>query len=111
MTFISMRCAVRSHQLRLPVGRRFAAAGSGGPPASGPSLKTSDLAFEMLVEQGLARPASYAARFKWVQRMGYGALSDADLTAYLAQTHAIVAAGLIARRGPPWGCREATYQP
>jgi predicted DNA-binding protein (MmcQ/YjbR family) len=75
-------------------GKMFAAAGSGGAPASGPSLKTSDLAFEMLVEQGLARPAPYAARFKWVQLTSYDALPDADLVAYLAQAHAIVAASL-----------------
>jgi len=75
-------------------GKMFAAAGSGGAPPSGPAFKTSDLAFEMLVEQGLARPAPYAARFKWVQLMSYDTLPDADLVAYLAQAHAIVAAGL-----------------
>ncbi len=75
-------------------GKMFAAAGSGGEPPSGPSFKTSDLAFEMLVEQGLARPAPYAARFKWVQLMSYEALPDEDLKAYLAQAHALVATSL-----------------
>lgn len=75
-------------------GKMFAAAGPGGAPPSGPSFKTSDLAFEMLVEQGLARPAPYAARFKWVQLMTYDTLSDEDLKAYLAQAHAMVAASL-----------------
>jgi predicted DNA-binding protein (MmcQ/YjbR family) len=75
-------------------GKMFAAAGSSGEPPCGPSFKTSDLAFEMLVDQGLARPAPYAARFKWVQLMSYEVLPDADLIAYLAQAHAIVAGGL-----------------
>jgi predicted DNA-binding protein (MmcQ/YjbR family) len=75
-------------------GKMFAAAGSDGDPASGPGFKTSDLAFEMLVEQGLARPAPYAARFKWVQLLSYDVLPDDQLVAYLAQAHAIVAAGL-----------------
>jgi predicted DNA-binding protein (MmcQ/YjbR family) len=75
-------------------GKMFAAAGSGGASPSGPSFKTSDLAFEMLVEQGLARPAPYAARFKWVQLTSYDALPDDQLIAYLTQAHAIVAAGL-----------------
>ena len=75
-------------------GKMFAAAGADGDPPSGPGFKTSDLAFEMLIEQGVARPAPYAARFKWVQLTSYDALPDADIIAYLAQAHAIVAAGL-----------------
>ena len=75
-------------------GKMFATAGSEGEPASGPCFKASELAFEMLVEQGLARPAPYLARAKWVQLMSYDALPDADLIAYLAQAHAIVAGGL-----------------
>ena len=75
-------------------GKMFAAAGSDGERPSGPAFKTSDLAFEMLVEQGLARPAPYAARFKWVQLVSYDVLSDEDLVAYLSQAHALVAAGL-----------------
>jgi len=75
-------------------GKMFAAAGSNGPSPSGPSFKTSDLTFEMLVEQGVARPAPYLARAKWVQLLSYDALPDADIKVYLAQAHAIVVAGL-----------------
>jgi predicted DNA-binding protein (MmcQ/YjbR family) len=75
-------------------GKMFALAGSGGAPPSGPVFKASDLAFEMLVEQGLARPAPYLARAKWVQLMSYDALSDQDLMAYVLQSHALIAAGL-----------------
>ena len=75
-------------------GKMFATAGSGGAPPSGPAFKASELAFEMLVEQGLARPAPYLARAKWVQLMSYDVLLDDDLVAYLAQAHAIVAGRL-----------------
>lgn len=75
-------------------GKMFATAGGHGEGASGPSFKASDLAYEMLVEQGLARPAPYLARAKWVQLTAYDVLSDEDLKAYLAQAHAIIAAKL-----------------
>jgi predicted DNA-binding protein (MmcQ/YjbR family) len=74
-------------------GKMFAAAGALDPPV-GHAFKASDLAFEMLVAQGLARPAPYLARAKWVQLIRCDALSDRDICAYLAQAHAIVAAGL-----------------
>jgi predicted DNA-binding protein (MmcQ/YjbR family) len=75
-------------------GKMFAAAGGHGEPPTGPSFKASDLAFEMLVEQGLARPAPYAARAKWVQLLSYDVMPDEQMKAYLAQAHAIVAAKL-----------------
>jgi predicted DNA-binding protein (MmcQ/YjbR family) len=75
-------------------GKMFAAAGAVGDASPAYSFKASDIAFEVLVEQGLARPAPYAARFKWVQLLSADSLNDADLTAYLAQAHALVAAGL-----------------
>ena len=73
-------------------GKMFAAAG--GEPPTGPSFKASDLAFEMLVDQGLARPAPYLARARWVQLLRYDAVPDDEMRAYLAQAHAIVAAKL-----------------
>jgi predicted DNA-binding protein (MmcQ/YjbR family) len=58
------------------------------------AFKASDLAFEMLVEQGLARPAPYMARAKWVQLLAPDSLPDDELRAYLAQAHGLVAAKL-----------------
>lgn len=78
-------------------GKMFAGAGALGDPAPRYGFKCSDLAFEALIEQGLAVPAPYAARFKWVQLVAADALSDAELAAYLAQAHALVAAGLSRR--------------
>ena len=75
-------------------GKMFAGAGTVGDPAPNYGFKASDLAFEALIEQGLAVPAPYAARFKWVRLTAADALSDDELTAYLAQAHALVAAGL-----------------
>jgi predicted DNA-binding protein (MmcQ/YjbR family) len=57
-------------------------------------FKASDLAFEMLTEQGAAKPAPYLARAKWVQLVGPDALADEDLRAYLKEAHRIVAGKL-----------------
>ena len=57
-------------------------------------FKVSDMAYGMLIEHGLARPAPYLARAKWVQLVGNNALPDAELTAYLAQAHALIVAKL-----------------
>ena len=58
------------------------------------TFKASDMAYELLIEHGLARPAPYLARAKWVQLVRGDALSDQDLRAYLVQAHALVAARL-----------------
>ena len=60
----------------------------------GLAFKASDMAFELLCEQSLARPAPYLQRAKWVQLTRRDALGDADIEAYLSQAHAIVAAKL-----------------
>ena len=77
-------------------GKMFAVIGlnarEGGPPAY--SFKASEMAFELLIEHGLGRPAPYLQRAKWVRLAGPDALSDDDLKAYLAQAHAIIAARL-----------------
>jgi predicted DNA-binding protein (MmcQ/YjbR family) len=72
-------------------GKMFAHAGPEGEPEPKYMFKTSDLAFELLTEQGLAKPAPYLARAKWVQLTGPEALSDGDLVAYLREAHRIVA--------------------
>lgn len=58
------------------------------------SLKVSDIAFEALVESGLARSAPYLARAKWVQFDDLAALDDADVEGWLGNAHALVAAKL-----------------
>ena len=72
-------------------GKMFAQAGVDGDPEPKYMFKASDLAFETLTEQGLAKPAPYLARAKWVQLVGPDALEDEDLEAYLGEAYRIVA--------------------
>lgn len=60
------------------------------------TFKVSELAYEILREQPGLRPAPYLASrgLKWIQHYARPGLSDAELKEYLAQAHAIVAAGL-----------------
>ncbi len=62
--------------------------------ASGFMFKVSDMAYELLIEAALARPAPYLARAKWVQLADNDALPDAELAAYLDQAHGLIAAKL-----------------
>lgn len=71
-------------------GKMFAATG----PSGGVSFKANDVAFEMLVETGAARPAPYSARFKWVLVDDPSAFGADDLRRYIAESHAIAAATL-----------------
>lgn len=75
-------------------GKMFATAGSTADTAPTYAFKASDMAFELLIEHGLATPSPYLARARWVRLTGPDALPDEDLLAYLAQAHAIVAAKL-----------------
>ena len=72
-------------------GKMFAHSGIEGDPEPKYMFKASDLAFEMLTEQGLAKPAPYLARAKWVQLVGPAALEDEDLEASLREAYRIVA--------------------
>ena len=74
-------------------GKMFAVMGR-SVPQGGVSFKVSDIAFDILVEQGVAIPAPYLARAKWVQLVGPDALPARELKSYLAQAHALVAARL-----------------
>lgn len=76
----------------------FAFAGDLGEAEPRLMFKTSDLAFEMLVESGAAEPAPYLGRAKWVRMMSADALSDEEIKAYVAQSHALVAAKLTRKR-------------
>lgn len=71
-------------------GRMFAVSG----PHGHCSIKVSDIAFEALVEAGVGRPAPYLARAKWVRFDDLAAVDDADMAAWLANAHALVAAKL-----------------
>ena len=71
-------------------GKMFAATG----PDGSLSFKANDVAFEMLIETGAARPAPYAARQKWVMVDDPSTFPDADLRQYLTQAHTLIAARL-----------------
>lgn len=75
-------------------GKMFATAGSQDDSAPRYAFKASDMAYELLIEQGAARPAPYLARARWVQLVAPDALPEADLEAYLKEAHRIVAAKL-----------------
>jgi len=75
-------------------GKMFAAAGRVGEDRPRYMFKTSPMAFELLIEAGLAHPAPYLARASWVRLESADALEDEALSAYLAQAHALVVQGL-----------------
>ncbi len=70
-------------------GKMFAVQGQGGA-----SFKASDIAFDVLTETGRARPAPYLARAKWVYFDDVEGLDDAEVTAWLADAHTLIAAKL-----------------
>jgi predicted DNA-binding protein (MmcQ/YjbR family) len=72
-------------------GKMFAATNEAGSTLS---LKVSDIAFEALTETGRARPAPYAARFKWVMFDDLSALDAAEVKDWLKTAHELVAAKL-----------------
>jgi predicted DNA-binding protein (MmcQ/YjbR family) len=78
-------------------GKMFATAGAEGDASPKYGFKVSDLAFEHLVDQSLARPAPYLARAHWVQLVSSTALPELELAAYLKEAHRIVADGLTKR--------------
>lgn len=71
-------------------GRIFAIAGLGGAI----SLKVTDLAYEVLVETGQARPAPYLARARWVAFDDIESLDEREVADWLNTAHALVAARL-----------------
>ena len=60
------------------------------------TFKVSDLSYDILKDQPGLRPAPYLASrgMKWIQHYDDPGLPDADLEAYLRQSHRIVALGL-----------------
>ena len=71
-------------------GKMFAMVGEMG----GISFKVSDIAYEVLTEDGRARPAPYMARNKWVNLPRIDDWPDDELAEHLAIAHSIVAAKL-----------------
>ena len=71
-------------------GKIFAMVGEQG----GISFKVSDIAYEVLIESGHARPAPYMARNKWVNLPQIDDWPDDELAEHLAIAHSIVAAKL-----------------
>lgn len=71
-------------------GRMFAIVGGLG----GLSFKVSDIAFEVLTEEGRARPAPYLARAKWVHLEDPADWPDDELAGHLAIAHGLIAAKL-----------------
>ena len=71
-------------------GKMFVMVGAEG----GVSFKVSDIAYEMLTEEGRARPAPYLARAKWVNLPDPAAWPDDELAEHFAIAHSIIAARL-----------------
>ena len=75
-------------------GKMFALGGGFAARSGGYMFKVSNMAYAMLTEHGIARPAPYLARAKWVQLVNDNALSDSELATYLGQAHALIVARL-----------------
>ena len=74
-------------------GKIFAVAGHGEEEPRY-CFKASDASFEQLCEEGVAEPAPYMARAKWVLLKDAHVLPDDQLTKYIAIAHSLVAAKL-----------------
>ena len=88
--------------------RIFALSGLGhGEDADGTYVfKASEISYEMLTEAGLAVRAPYLPRGGWLALKSRDALGDDELRAYVAQSHALVAAGLTRRERRRLGLPE-----
>jgi len=67
-------------------GKMFCGMGIG----KGVSFKVSDMAYQILTENGLAQPAPYLARAKWVNLAEPEQWSDQDLTDHLSAAHQLI---------------------
>jgi predicted DNA-binding protein (MmcQ/YjbR family) len=89
-------------------GKMFAVAGHEGEAEPRYSMKVSDASFDQLVEEGVAEPAPYMARAKWVRFKDGEAVPDDQLVAYLRQAHALIAAKLSRKARVELGIAEPT---
>lgn len=78
-------------------GKMFCVAGHEGQAKPALTLKVSDASFEMLCDEGVAAPAAYVGRYKWVTFKSHDAIPDEQLAAYIKNAHALVAAKLPAK--------------
>lgn len=74
----------------------FAIAGLGNGSQPGYTFKVSPIAYEMLREEPGLRPAPYLASrgMKWIQQYEDPGLGEADLKAYLAESHRLASRNL-----------------
>jgi predicted DNA-binding protein (MmcQ/YjbR family) len=82
------------HQVYKVGGKMFAVIGARGTL----SFKANDVAFEMLIETGVARPSPYMARAKWLFVDDVKKFPREELRRYIADAHALVAAKLSRKR-------------
>ncbi len=82
------------------VGGKVFAIGGWADEVPAFTFKVTEIAFELLKDHPGLRPAPYmAARgMKWIQHYAGPGLSDDDLTAYLEQSHRLVARGLTQKK-------------
>jgi predicted DNA-binding protein (MmcQ/YjbR family) len=78
--------------------KMFAVAGHVGEEKPRWCLKTSDGSFDMLCDEGVAEPAPYVGRYKWVLFKSWDAVPDDQLLAYLKTAHALIAEKLPAKQ-------------
>lgn len=80
-------------------GKMFAmAVGNGETWQDVYQFKATPMSFELLVDQGLARPAPYSARNGWVELTSPDALSDDELKSYVAIAFGLVVEKFTARK-------------
>ena len=58
------------------------------------SFKASDIAFEVLTQEGPGKPAPYLARAKWVWFADLSAQDEAEVEGWLRSAHGLIAAKL-----------------
>lgn len=87
----------------------FAIAGWSDGDQPGYTFKVSPIAYEMLREEPGLRPAPYLASrgMKWIQQHAAPGLSDADLQAYVAESHRLVSRGLTKKLQKQLGLNQA----
>ncbi|HEY1836153.1 MAG TPA: MmcQ/YjbR family DNA-binding protein [Rhizomicrobium sp.] len=76
----------------------FAIGGAPDEKFSGLTFKTSEDSFEILMQQKGIERAPYLTRGNWVKLTKMSALTDKQLKAYLARSHAIIAATLTKKK-------------
>ena len=90
----TMDIAWGDHQVYKVGGKMFAVLTARGTA----SFKANDVAFEMLVETGVARPSPYMARAKWLYVDDVKKFPKGELRQYIADAHAQVAKKLSRKR-------------